>query len=258
MPPHQERIGAQRAAGRSLVARLFGDTLSSLPAEVDTLYVCVEGALDLVPLDALPLGAGLLGERFRIRRVGSFASLRREHEARTSSPRALLVGNLDYGEPAEGSTASFSRLPSGAGELRTIRELFAREEPRVLSGRAATRDAVLAGLSRSTHAHFATHGVFDDAGLTGLDTRPGTGLGPPLALATLAPLSLGRLALSGANEGPAGLITGEELCVWMSQMTQLRAVVVAAAVVVVLVVVSACAITNHGIPTDKLCCCLLS
>ena len=41
-------------------------------------------------------------------------------------------------------------------------------------------------------------------------------------------------------------------------MTQLRAVVVAAAVVVVLVVVSACAITNHGIPTDKLCCCLLS
>ena len=53
------------------------------------------------------------------------------------------------------------------------------------------------------------------------------------------------------------------VCVWMSQMTQLRAVVavvaVAAVVVaVVVVVVSACAITNYGIPTDKLCCCLLS
>jgi CHAT domain-containing protein/tetratricopeptide (TPR) repeat protein len=225
VPAPKERRASEREAGRDVLALVFGDWLEQLAPEVDVLHVCLEGALALVPLDALPWSAasgapGVLGDRFRVHHLSSFDAWNDTARHEPAPRRLLALGGLEYGTPTGDTSPRFARLPGSAAEVRAVAELFARDDAAkslLLEGTMATRETVRAELPRTTHALFATHGTFDDELLGGLEGSVDDELSGQQIVATMAPLSLSRLALSGANlpfreDGThAGIWTGEEL-----------------------------------------------
>jgi len=220
VPPPAERGAAEREAAREILALSFAGELDALAPDVDTLYVCVEGALALVPLDALAGADGrLLGERFGVRCLTSFDALLAPAAPARRPSRLVAVGGLDYGASG-GAGARFAPLPDGAAEVRAVAARFERAgagECLLLEGADATRDAVRDALRGATHALLATHGSFDDSLVERLDGTVAGALTDEQLVATLAPLSLSFLALSGAGAASAdggvagGRWTGEEI-----------------------------------------------
>jgi CHAT domain-containing protein len=84
-----------------------------------------------------------------------------------------------------------------------------------LSGAAATPAAVVAALGGAAVAHFATHGFFygDETTPVAVASRTdllGAPAGPEADM-TRNPLAESGLALAGANAGPAGSLSAEEI-----------------------------------------------
>ena len=226
IPPVTERDAALRAAGADLLTQLFGAWLDELGPEVHTIYVCLEGAASLVPLDALPWGDGsCLGDRFRLRPLASLNDIPAA-SAPSSTPesrRLVALGGVDYGGD-EASARRFPPLPGSIEEARTVVRLFedaGAESSVLLEGAEADRDALHAALAHATHALLSTHGTFDQELVR--NVAPATqdtvraGLSETQIRATLAPLSLSQVALSGANADATedghrpGLWTGEDI-----------------------------------------------
>ena len=88
-------------------------------------------------------------------------------------------------------------------------------EAEVLVGTAPTPGAVRERLESATFVHLATHGFFAEGAPTaGAARAGGSGKGGAAASRASArrnPLVGSGLALAGANAGPAGLVTAEEL-----------------------------------------------
>jgi len=129
-----------------------------LGAAETPLVVIADGDLGSVPFPALydAHRRRYLVEDHTLRFA---ASLR---EARRPGRRGAGAASLFIADPAFDARAhpGFSRLAEAAGEAREI----AAADPRaqVLSGTAATRDALVATLGRAALVHYAGHAVFDD------------------------------------------------------------------------------------------------
>jgi CHAT domain-containing protein len=235
------------ALGRRLRERVL-DPVIGAAGEVRTLHVVLDDLLHLVPLDALPLDDGFVGQRLAIRHEISFARLLRPVSELAGEGELTLLGGVDYG--AELDTHEVLRLDaqtspldvtalrsrSGVGgfafrpgtleEARSIhalyKEVFGRE-PVMLTQGGATKAALLAAAPRARWLHLATHGWFAPETLRSqLDSQAERGARDPWqrAQATLvgfAPETLCGLALAGANRGQdalgrvPGILTAEEL-----------------------------------------------
>ena len=123
-----------------------------LPPQAQVLLI-PHGALALLPLHAASAAPGqYLMQRFDVQYSPSLAV---KNQALAPSNRfdtaATLLAISDPGHDLE-----FSEL-----ECRELARVFGGDNTVVLSGDAATRDAVIGAASRATHLHFSCHGFYD-------------------------------------------------------------------------------------------------
>ena len=220
------------AAGRALRERILDPLLDGLDEDTRTLFVCAADFVHAVPLEALPLGAGVVGDRLSVVRGVSMRPLVAplKPPAGGGGPELLAVGAVDFGaEPPaaeanarSGRARSFPALPGSAQEVAAVRTLFEGafgREPSLLLEAAATKVAFRDRASGMRYLHVATHGWFEEVDFP---ERPAaselwTPLPPERTVARFAPLSLCGLALAGANRGRdpigrvPGILTAEEL-----------------------------------------------
>jgi CHAT domain-containing protein len=219
---------AWRASGEALRALVLDPLLASAP-DARLLDVAGDGPLHFVPLDALPLDAGFLGERVAVVWRATLAPLPADRAAESVALVAIGDVDFDVGATPGDSTASlpygalfrgaksgrFERLPETALEIQGIAQLFreSHAEPartELLTRADAGANAVARAASTARYLHIATHGFtvsLDAAHVPTLDDER----------VRVAPLSLCGIALAGANAPPdevgaaRGILTGEEL-----------------------------------------------
>ena len=224
--------------GRALRERILDPLLAELGEEVKTLFVCPADFVHAVALEALPLGDGLVGDRYRIvnevsfrRFVAPAAPLSIDEE-----PELLAIGDVAYGAKAgapavplaavsaqigPATRSSHVALPGTREEVGGVRALF-RETfdrgPSLLMQESATKAAFHELAPGKRFLHVATHGWFKEVEFP--EPQPGelwTPLGAGETLSSLAPLSFCGLAFAGANQGRnslgrvPGILTAEEL-----------------------------------------------
>jgi len=208
-----ERAGEEL---RSLVL----DPIRKVAGDARTLHVCLDDDLFLVPLDALPLDDGVVGDRVAIRNEISFARLLGDRGPPEGEPSLLAMGGIDFGPPG-----SFTPLSGSQAEVAEIGELFGRAFPgqgRVITGATATRESFAELAPSARYVHLATHGYFAGEEVPSTsDTRSTGRLWSSSSLhqtvVGMAPMSLCGLAFAGANRdadasGRApGILTAEEL-----------------------------------------------
>jgi CHAT domain-containing protein/tetratricopeptide (TPR) repeat protein len=198
--PVAERQAASKA--RDLAWKQLEPTL----AGKSTVYLCPDGVYGRLPFSALPDSSGekVLLETTKFVEVphgpGLIGHLRTPPGA--SKGPVLAVGAVDYGTGV--GPKNLQRLPATELELASLRQLAgeSRIEPvRVLTKTEATAKTVGAELPVARIAHFATHAEAD------------VPLAPLAASETFARNKLigCRLALSGANSGVVGLLSGEAI-----------------------------------------------
>ncbi len=200
------------------VSRLF-------PDGIESIYIAPDGALSLIPWNALPLSnkQQFLIERYTIATVpyGQFlldALVRTPHSA-PKFEQVLAVGDLDYGvrpENCDTSTMGLKQMTwrplRGSGrELDELAAIVGRPHCVRLTGSDATIAKVVELLPTCRWAHFATHGFFVDAPLRrqlmlASPLKDGQGLDrnrSRTAIFRRNPFVRSGLALSDANElGP--------------------------------------------------------
>ena len=217
--------------GRELRAAILDPVLEAA-GDVERLFICLDGPLHLVPLDALPLdesGALLVGDRLAIHTEVSFARLLAVAPPTPSTGGLLAIGDVDF--DAAGSAAgpsfapsflrsagrSFPPLPATRAEVDGIAALY-REHVNagveVLTGSKATKRALAERAGGFRYLHVASHGYFADGPRASAGT---TGPLSGLVSTAGAPLAQCGIALAGANTGMdplgrvPGILTGEEL-----------------------------------------------
>jgi CHAT domain-containing protein len=230
----------QRVAGEELASLLLQPLRPALEG-ASVLIVLLDDPLFLVPLDALPMGEGLAGDRLSIRVVPSLGSIVNPPASGPARGAVTLVGGVDYGEPGgspplallRGSPfgAGFRPLPATLVEVQGIESVARSKEEleasgvRVVTGAAASRRALLDAAASTRLLHLATHGFYApesvpsaaDERYVDADLGIGTLGSQRERVGALSPMVLCGLALAGANAvadalGAAdGLITAEEI-----------------------------------------------
>ncbi len=202
----------------ALVAVAWAPVAAALPAGTSRVWVAPDGELVRVPWAVLaeahaPTAAILVAETGSARDLAGLLAAPDATDPAGAS--VLVVGGVDFGPDPTGAVVEFRPLPGTASEVVAVAAL-AREagvEPRSLGGTAATPVAVAAAMAGATYAHLATHGIFYGETRTVYASRAGGDRpgGAPINLAGRNPLVESGLALAGANGGPAGQLTAEEL-----------------------------------------------
>ncbi|MEQ8768100.1 MAG: CHAT domain-containing tetratricopeptide repeat protein [Planctomycetota bacterium] len=193
-------------AGASLREALLGP-LSLDWERTERLHWLPAGAIAAVPIDALPLNDGVVGDVARILVHASAGELTAPPGARNGAPSLLVAGAIDYGAshksaaPAGGSRSSpgFTPLPATEGEVQSVARSFEaafESTGVVLTGEEATLESFTRQARGKRFIHLATHGDFEEAGQS--------------PLTELIPSSRCGLVFAGANLGQ-GVLTGEEL-----------------------------------------------
>ena len=235
----EEQESDDRAAlGRALRERVLDPVLAKLDEQTRTLFVCPADFVHAVPLEALPLDGGLVGDRYRVvnevsfrRFVAPAAPLPAEAE-----PELFAIGDVAYGADAgapavplaavsaqigSATRSSHVALPGTREEVEGVRVLFREtfdRDPSLLTQDSATKAAFHELAPGKRFLHVATHGWFKEVDFP--EPQPGglwTPLGARETLSSLAPMSFCGLALAGANHGRdslgrvPGILTAEEL-----------------------------------------------
>jgi tetratricopeptide (TPR) repeat protein/CHAT domain-containing protein len=236
----RDAVTAGRDADAETVAlaeALWGPLAAALPPGTARTWVSPDGALVNVPWAALTEAYGRAhaaadgiptgGVPDLVAQVPSARALLRlltRAADASAPPTLLLVGGVDFG----GDGAPFAPLPGTAREVEALAALAGQEglDAVVLTGEGPTAGAVAEALRRATYAHLATHGFFygeSEAAYAARGAAPGGaastrtevlgGEGAPVVdpAANRNPLAESGLALAGANEGPGGSLTAEEL-----------------------------------------------
>ena len=229
--------------GHVLRERLLDPFLTG-PEEPSVVFVCPADLVHAIPLDALPLGTGVVGDRHA---VVNEVSLRRFVAppgalAEDAEPELLAVGGVGFDVEGEAPSLSrvvtsaqierggadrsaaraFRELPGTREEVQSVRSLF--EEafegvPTVLMGGAATKAALHRLALGKRYLHVATHGWFEemDDPVPPVTDSPWAPLDANVTVTGFTPMSLCGLALAGANRGRdslgrvPGILTAEEL-----------------------------------------------
>ncbi|MBL8861673.1 MAG: CHAT domain-containing protein [Planctomycetes bacterium] len=228
-------------AGRALRSLVL-DPLEPFLTGIQHLAIVPEGALHLVPFDALPLesAGGRAGDERR------FEVVRGAHDLVAGLPGLgpgplLAVGGLDFDAgfdpaaehpPRSVWDPGFPPLPASDAEIAAIvayhERAFGADAVRTaLRGAAASREAVERAAVSAVYLHCATHGWFAPESVPVGERRSlldaGSGLFASDArelVRRASPLLLSGLAFSGANaiadglHPPAGRVSGEELAAW--------------------------------------------
>ena len=236
-PAPQDEPGGPAARLR----RLVWSPLEEHLAGVATVLVSPDGALGLVPLEALPgkAAGSYLIEDYTLalvpvpRMFGADGAVAAEGPkpatAQAEAPSLLLVGDVDYGgDPGVASTQVASRsaaVGTRAGfepkferregmrvEVSAIRDSFEEQFPEtratLLRGGKATEEALRQMAGKYRYLHLATHGYFappelrSALGPSDPAARPGTDLFGAGGVAGFHPGLLSGLALAGANVRP--------------------------------------------------------
>jgi CHAT domain-containing protein/Tfp pilus assembly protein PilF len=214
-------------AARALYRTLIEPALPTLKG-VEHLIVAPDGALALVPFEALlatdaetdgppPRGAYLV-ERYAVSYTPSASALA------TRGGTGGGTGIVALGDPAfapdstgAGGAPMLPRLPNTAAEITALQGLAGGRPIEVLTGRDATRDRLLAlaGLSRASLIHVATHGVANEieperSGLW-LAAAPGANGPGFISVSDILALKLGAglVTLSACETGLGRLERGE-------------------------------------------------
>ena len=224
--------------------RLVWSPLDEHLAGVATVLVSPDGALGLVPLEALPgkAAGSYLIEDYTLalvpvpRMFGADGAVAAEGPkpatAHAEAPSLLLVGDIDYGgDPGVGADRGASRaaavgtragllpdfpkLPATGDEIAAIGRYFKHHfrgaQSDELSGEVATEAALREAASTHRFLHLATHGYFappelrSALGSSDAAARPGTDLFGARGVAGFHPGLLSGLALAGANVRPTPL-----------------------------------------------------
>ena len=242
--PGGGETSAEAALGQALCERVLEPLLAELPDEVTTLFVCSADLVHAIPLEALPLGEGVVGDRYRI---VNEVSLRRfvappRPLPDAGAPEMLVLGGVAYdaegaspqllrrpvsaqlrGDDGSGRAArSFAYLPGSRREVERIGSLYGdafEGAPSLLQGEAATKAAIHELAPGKRYLHVATHGWFEEVDFPEpqAEDELWTPAGVEETVASFAPMSLCGLALTGANRGRdpvgrvPGILTAEEL-----------------------------------------------
>ncbi len=237
-------LDPEKRAGEALRERLLDPLLAELGDETTTLLVCAADLVHLVPLDALPLGDGRVGDRFRIVNQRSFRRLvspRRElaasgeaqllalggaafdaEGAQPAKPTEALSAAIEASERGSGAPARFEPLFFTGAEAERVKLLFEAAEmgaSLVLTGEGATKAAFHEHAPGKRFVHVATHGWFAEMELDEPeeDELPSMRWGLDERVRAFSPLSYCGLAFAGANRGRdslgrvPGIMTAEEL-----------------------------------------------
>jgi CHAT domain-containing protein/tetratricopeptide (TPR) repeat protein len=230
---------AQLPAGRRLRALVL-DPILECAGDAQTLHLCLDDVLHLVPFDALPLDAEagaerVVGDRVTLRAEVSLRRLVQPASRSGAEPTLLLFGGIDYAAEAQGldvrvadaAVPPIEPAPSGAGrersaasayaplvetgdEVERIAERFAATfdaKARLFTGEAATKSTLVQHVAGARFVHLATHGWFaPEAFRSKLDELEGAGRDALLdraqeTLHGFAQETLCGLALAGANRG---------------------------------------------------------
>ena len=232
----------EQELGRALRERLL-EPLLAVSGGATTWFVCLADFVHALPLEALPLGGGVVGDQITLVNTVSMRRFLAPAEALPGDgePAMLAVGGVDFdafaGAPAlihgggvagpgsgvpQNRTRSFHRLRGTEEEVRCLEALFGStfgRAPEVLMEAAASKAAFHRHAPGKRFLHVATHGWFEEVSFP--DLRASGPLWTPLdaneVVRSVAPLSLCGLALAGANRGcnslgrVPGILTAEEL-----------------------------------------------
>ena len=235
----------QTRLGRAVAGLIIAPLRHHL-AGLEHLLIAPDGALNLIPFEALPdIADGYLVERFAVSYLTTGRDLLRLQTTRPTSSAPLVVADPDFGDRASTTITTnskrqrtgasrrsvtsgkdlsqvyFAPLLGSALEARKIKQLF--PETIALTGTQASETA-LHRIAAPRLLHLATHGFFLNP--------PQTEAIPKNATASLHPMLRSGLALAGANarmqrEGTDdGLLTALEasgLNLWGTQLVTLSA-----------------------------------
>ncbi len=219
---------AYREAGLAL-RRAIWDPLAPALAKAKTVFVTLDGALQLVNLDTLPVGtAQYLAE------TGPFLQiLSSERDLIDPPPPAarrnaglLAFGNPVFGNPVFGNPVAspltcddldrrrFPPLPGSAAEAVAVGKLWNAQggQAQVLNGSAASEAAFKTQAPGQQVLHLATHGFF----LAAACRRE-----REAALASNPLLRSGVVLTAGGPGGEDGLLTAEEVSALRLDSTEL-------------------------------------
>ncbi len=230
--------GGELESGTALREAVLDPVLAVAAPSVSAARVCLDDILCLVPLDALPLGQGRVGDRIRIVNELSFGGSAPGESGEESPASLLVLGGVDYsaeagdlGAPARFPSApvdtttralgdSFEELPGSLREAESIAQIFSqrfKEHPGLWTGRDASKERLHAHAPGKRYLHLATHGWFAPSGVPStLDAGP-RGLHADRTVRGFGPMTLCGIALAGANRGRdelgrvPGILTAEEL-----------------------------------------------
>ena len=213
------------------------DPILKRAPDLQSLHICPDDILYLIPFDALPMDEGRVGDHLVIRTEVSMLRLIRPPRPSTAAPGIVLAGGVDYdarpaspsyriaeaiappvdysatgtaGDRSGNVAAGFLPLPETGQEVNKIATVFESSfdiEPVVLIGERATKAALAEGVQDARYLHLATHGWFaSEVFRSHLDE-----LADPSerrlfekaeeTLRGFAPEALCGLALAGANLG---------------------------------------------------------
>jgi CHAT domain-containing protein len=220
-----------RQAARALDEKVM-QPLRALTGDATQLLVSPDGALNLVPMEALIDGQGrYLIERYAISYLSSGRDLLRMQVARQSKSGPLVVADPFFGEPGLGRVATadraqalspggkrrsittgedlssvyFAPLGGTAQEAQAIKMSF--PEATVLTARQATK-AALKQADAPLILHIATHGFFLQDEAAGAASPAGESTSGTRAIHASVkienPLLRSGLALAGANLSNGG------------------------------------------------------
>jgi CHAT domain-containing protein/tetratricopeptide (TPR) repeat protein len=144
-------IDSLRGAANALAKTLFGPFIDKL-SRFDRLYVAADGALSLLPFEALVCGDKYVIEHSQVAYVPSLQLLTSVSKAPTSEqPRLLIIADPQ-------SNDKLRPLPYSLKEAQWITELFPADRCSTLTGRNAARSVLMApDISQYNIIHFATH-----------------------------------------------------------------------------------------------------
>lgn len=156
--PTDPQTELRRARDR-LLPGAIGETLATGRGRLLILPARDTGS---APYAAMPLGDAMLADRWStviLPDIETLSDPRRVFETRLNPRNALVVGNPDL---STDPTYEWSNLPGAAEEASAFAKIFGVPPSRVLTGKAATRERVLAGIDNYGEAsivYLATHGL---------------------------------------------------------------------------------------------------